>query len=322
MRTKRLVPVCAAALSLSLAAADAQAWVHPQAAAQPTARGRTINTLQAWRGGLYAGYGDYELNTGPVAIARFNTATHTFGAPFWAATEEIDAYRVMDGRLYAPYTDALGHDAATPDYAVSGWSQANVFASAHVFDAAYQSTTGALWMAGADSDSPNGTVWRSLDHGATWKRMLSVPPPDGDPENFVRFYFIAAYHGKIIAQPASWFLTPMQAFVYADGAWKRRPALGPYSFPYHAEKFADKLLYQSYWDGSLVVLDQGPIHGAEDYVKADNAIWVLDGLGVYKTSDLLTWTQVATAPGRATSIAVTNGAIWVGTSQAEILRLN
>ena len=152
-------------------------------------------------------------------------------------------------------------------------------------------------MAGSDSDSPNGTVWRSRDHGATWKRMLSVPPPDADPENFVRFYFIAAYHGKVIAQPASWFQTPMQAF-------------------------ADKLLYQSYWDGSLVVLDQGPIHGAEDYVKADSAIWVLDRQAVYKTSDLLTWKQVATAPDRATSIAVNNGAIWVGTSQAEILRLN
>ena len=73
----------------------------------------------------------------------------------------------------------------------------------------------------------------------------------------------------------------------------------------------------------LVVLDQGPIHGSEDYVKADSAIWVLAGQAVfYRTSDLLTWKQVATAPDRATSIAVNNGAIWVGTSQAEILRLN
>jgi hypothetical protein len=299
-------------------------FTHPQAVNQPTARGKTINTLQAWRGGLYAGYGDYGKNTGPVAITRFDTTTSTFGVPFWANTEEIDAYKIMQARLYAPYTDPLGLSARTPDYAVAGavssWREVNGFASAHVFDAEDQPSTGALWMAGSDSDSPNGTIWRSTDKGATWQEMLSVPPPDGDPNNFVRFYFIALYRDQIIAQPTSRMLNQMRAFVYENGTWTRRPALGYY--PYKAKAFAGKLLYQSSPNGAVHALDEGYLHAAEDYVQAERAIWVLDRAAVYKTTDLLTWQQVATAPDRATSIAVINGAIWIGTSEAEILRLN
>jgi hypothetical protein len=296
-------------------------FTHPQAVNQPTARGKTINTLQAWHGGLYAGYGDYGQNTGPVAITRFDTTTRTFGAPFWASTEAIEAYRIMYGNLYAPYTDPLRLSAGTPDYAAAPWrTEVNGFASAHVFDAVDQPSTGAIWMAGSDSGSPNGTIWRSTDRGVTWQEMLSVPPPDGDPNNFVRFYFLAAYRGQIIAQPTSRMLHPMQAFVYENGTWTRRPALG--YFPYKAKVFAGKLLYQSSPNGAVHALDEGDLHAAEDYVSGDGAIWVLDRQAVYKTNDLLTWQQVATAPDRATSIAVQNGAIWVGTSEAEILRLN
>lgn len=320
MRTKRSGLVFAVALSLALAG-EAQAWVHPQAVTQPTARGRTINTLQAWGGGLYAGYGDYGQDTGPVAITRFDMATNTFGAPFWARTEEIDTYVIMFGRLYAPYTDPQGLSATTPDYAVvDSRLQVNGFASAHVFDAVEETSTGAMWMAGADSASPNGTVWRSIDRGATWQRMLSVPPPDGDPNNFVRFYFIASYDGKIIAQPTSWMKTPMDAFVYEDGTWTRRPTLG--LFPYKARVGFGKLLYQSSPNGALYALDQGYLHAAEDYVRTYGAAWVLDGTEVYKTTNGNSWQAVASAPANASSIAVVDGTIYVGTTDAQILRLN
>ena len=53
---------------------------HPQASQQPTVRGRTLNFLKHWNGAIYAGYGDYGTNTGPVAITPFSLSSNQFAA--------------------------------------------------------------------------------------------------------------------------------------------------------------------------------------------------------------------------------------------------
>jgi hypothetical protein len=193
MRIKRLVPVFAAALTFAFAApAESQVWVHPQAAAQPTARGKTIKTLATFNGDLYAGYGDYGANTGPIAINPFDVATKAFEGPFFADTEEVEAFRELDGRLFVPHADTR----VGADYSVlssAGWRQRDAFASLHVFDAAR--TPDSLWLCG--SNGADGTVWRSTDDGATWRLSLSVPPWSGQPDDYVRVYFCAAEHGRL-----------------------------------------------------------------------------------------------------------------------------
>ena len=44
------------------------------------ARGRTLNFLKHWNGAIYAGYGDYGTNTGPIAITPFALSTDQFAA--------------------------------------------------------------------------------------------------------------------------------------------------------------------------------------------------------------------------------------------------
>src|SRR5688572_31202652 len=80
--------------------------VHPDAAAQSTALGQTLQTLKPFNGKLYAGFGDYGVNTGPIAVRAFDPAAGGFGASaLTAETEALLIYREIGGRLYAPHID-------------------------------------------------------------------------------------------------------------------------------------------------------------------------------------------------------------------------
>src|SRR5262245_22692826 len=58
-----------------------------QVVSQATPTGRTIATLVAFRGRIYAGYGDYGANTGPISICGFDPASAQFDHAFDSATE-------------------------------------------------------------------------------------------------------------------------------------------------------------------------------------------------------------------------------------------
>src|SRR5687768_11515389 len=84
---------------------------HPDAAAQPTARGQILSTLKPFNGKLYAGFGDYGVNTGPIGIRAFDPASGRFsnqllttpreGLPpiQGAQSEAIYLYREIRGQL-------------------------------------------------------------------------------------------------------------------------------------------------------------------------------------------------------------------------------
>ena len=72
--------------------------IHPQASQQPTVRGSTLNFLKHWNGAIYAGYGDYGTNTGPIAITPFALSTNEFAAQpaFSADSEELQVFRSLN----------------------------------------------------------------------------------------------------------------------------------------------------------------------------------------------------------------------------------
>jgi hypothetical protein len=317
---------------------------HPQASQQPTALGKTIYALQAWNGKIYAGYGDYAANTGPIAITPFDPASNTFAttAEVSQQTEAIGLYRILNGKLFAASTDP--QYGVSTDYAVgtagspNSWQQVgpswpapnNGVGMTHAFD--MNSLTGTdLWLVGSQGNDP--VAWRSTDGGITWVKSLDVAAPSGD---YGRFYGAAVYNGKLYVQAmwidnASNYVAGYESssHVFDGSAWSKGPSLS--SSIWHPESFAGKLVYSSW---AAPDNDSATVLNAFDGTKtvssgAPSSIWgyTVDGgtlyiLGtdsnVYSTTDLVHWYQQASAPSTARSIAILNGVIYVGTNDSKL----
>jgi beta-N-acetylhexosaminidase len=303
---------------------------HPQASQQSTARGRTLNFLKHWNGKIYAGYGDYGTNTGPIAITPFDPATNTFSqAPFWADTEELQVFRALNGNLYAPSIDTrVGADYShtTPS---GPWLSHDVVPSIHVFDMA--TLTGSdLWMVGSAGEY--AVAWRSLDGGNTWTEALAVPPVTQGAGDFARFYFAGAHHDRLYVQAVDAAAGTQPASRVFDGSsWSTGPSLLSPSFAegYDTEPFNGRMVYlmrQSSltalrsFDGTAVSAHSPPYF--YNYSVDGSTLYALGTDGVISTTtDLVRWTTLeARAPITARSIVVINGVIYVGTTDSRIYR--
>src|SRR5688572_11387418 len=85
MRRRMCFLLVAVAVALSqtviaTAGSFSHVGVHPDAAAQPTSTGKVLATLKGFNGKIYAGFGDYGSNTGPIGIRPFDPLTNTFGS--------------------------------------------------------------------------------------------------------------------------------------------------------------------------------------------------------------------------------------------------
>ena len=316
---------------------------HPQASVQPTALGKTIYALQAWNGKIYAGYGDYGANTGPIAVTPFDPTTNTFASSpeLSQQTEAIGLYRVLNGKLFAASTDP--QYGVSTDYAdgaagsPSSWQPVgpswpapnNGVGMTHAFD--MNTLTGTdLWLVGSQGNDP--VAWRSTDGGATWVKSLDVTPPAGD---YGRFYGAAVYNGKLYVQAmlidntSNYVVGNESASHVFDGtSWTKGPNIGNI---WHPESFAGKLVYSGWaapdndqatglsaFDGTKVVSSNAP-SSIWGYTIDGNTLYILGyNSVVYSTTDLATWYQQTTAPTTARSIAVLNGNIYVGTNDSKI----
>lgn len=324
----------------SLAATSSFTYLatHPQASQQSTALGKTLLTLKAWNGKIYAGYGDYGANTGPIALTPFNPQTNTFASSPEASdlTEAIYIFRNIGGNLYAPSTDpryGLSTDYAVETPPGGTWTQSGKLGGEHVFDAA--TLTGSdLWFVGAIYGTNQAGAWRSTDGGATWQKSLAVSPTIGGSNPYSRFYFAGVLNGKLYVQAFdgndSGSAPQSSSQVFDGSGWSKGPNLLPNGgMGYHTENFAGKLVYllwQGYpsatrltaFDGSKATTAATPAPFWE-YVVDNGTLY---GLGydnvVYSTKDLVTWYKAATAPSTARSIAVLNGQIYVGTTDSKI----
>lgn len=171
--------------------------VHPAAALQATDAGKTITALSLIDGLVYAGYGDYDSNTGPIHVESVD-ATDPVGA--WTDhvtvdTEQVSAIRpASSGRVFVPHLDPRqsGHAGYAERQANGTWvdrpGQIAATGAIHVFDMV--EFAGRLWACGAAEVQPTPTsdgqavVWHSTDNGATW--VESFRDPHLDPVS--RFY--------------------------------------------------------------------------------------------------------------------------------------
>ncbi len=304
--------------------------LHPQAAAQPTATGRALITLCPWRGRLFVGYGDYQENTGPIAVTAWDPARRAFVTVHRSDTEAIYNFRPIGDALYAPATDRREH----ADYAVGEpWRDAQPVTAAHAYDMATLDGRD-LWLVGsAEGGLYPPTAWRSTDGGAHWA-IAHQRAENG------RYYFAAVFEHRLYLEP--WSSAPGGSSEVFDGErWSAGPELLPAGG--HGVRpivFAGRLVYatrQSYvtpygelnatpnrllaFDGAAaaVVFDRELL----DFFGDDRELLVLDtGGAIWRTTDLVRWARVAVAAGfRPQSLALLDGALYVGTQDAELYRL-
>jgi hypothetical protein len=314
---------------------------HPQASQQSTSLGKTLLTLKAWNGKIYAGYGDYDANTGPISVTTFDPVTNTFAAAPGVTdqTEAIYIFRALGAKLYAPSADPRG--GVSTDYAADAlvggtdsWQQVGPsnppltgIGFTHAFDLATLNGSD-LWEVG--SKAGNAAAFRSLDGGVTWQQMLSVPPRGPNAET--RFYMAAVYNGKLYLEDQDFdYGAAANSNVFDGVSWSKGP-----QFPgggRHSETFAGKLVYLTGFYGYPSAGAMYAFDGAKFQSVGPSSFWdyTVDGTtlyglaynsNIYKTTDLVNWTLVQAAPATARSIAVLNNIVYLGTTDSQIWSYN
>ncbi|MEO6132776.1 MAG: T9SS type A sorting domain-containing protein [Saprospiraceae bacterium] len=313
------------------------AGIHPGALAQNTATGKMITTLFPWQGKLYAGYGDYGANTGPIDIYSFDPDSLSFTFRWEANTEAIYNFRAYNGRLFAPAIDRKLYS-KPGDYTMldtSGvWGDYNFGSnSTHVFDVARLSGS-ELYMVG--SQEVKAAVWRSKNNGMTWQKIHTDTAISGTAGDFARYYFAGVLKGKLYVQAKDYYgsIHPY-ADVWDGIQWTRDTTLfgaSTYVYGWRPDTMAGKMVLLSNSPGYSSLLrvfdgEAGSILNnmyAFDFFVDSGFLYALvdSGYGkvlVQRTQDLANWFTLARAPYGSRSFTIMNDKIYIGMSDSRIM---
>ena len=332
-----------------------QVGVHPDAITQATSTGRMLQTLKAFAGKVYAGYGDYNTNTGPIGIRAFDPATNTFGAQLLSSsTEAIYLFRQIGERLYAPQIDPRlggGGYALSGPNGVGAWSDQNKVSVTHCYDVATLNGTD-RYLVGSLGTGAN--VWRSTDGGNSYSVLLNnVRPQVDNGSNYSRFYFAGVYQNKLYVQGMdSTGSRHPTSRVFNGSTWTTGPDLLPAGgYGWQPQVFAGKMVYESYtgsssfysFDGTaaskltlpFITLPSGGgggnnpgggIGGATgvsciDFTIDGGWLYLLNSQReIFATDNLSEWHYLSTAPTFLSSLAVLDGTMYLGGSEARLYK--
>src|SRR6185295_5367496 len=341
-------------VSSTLAATFDLVAIHPEVAQQTTVYGDHIATLKPFKGKLYAGYGDYGANTGPIAVRAFDPSAGAFTDPMLTSqTEAIYIYRELGGKLYAPNIDTRGGGsgyavgtAGNPDT----WQDVITVDGVHMFD--MNTFNGTDLFQGGTAGNGDGIVYRSTDGGATWTeslRMLAGQNLDKNPNNVdVRIHGLGLYQGKLSADMEQVVLSgssiyyatgknALPSMVFDGTSWTTGPMLTSSGYMSHPEEFAGDLVYLT--DGlfaspmfayngkraAQIYNSKGKNATSDyiyDYTIADGVLYALTSdEHVVSTTDLKNWSQLPDiAPSGARSSGLLNDVLYVGGKGGDLWR--
>ena len=131
---------------------------------------RNVWDMQVYNGRIYLGHGDLNRNAGPIPVIYFDPIANEFITQFTVDEEQIEKYKVINGKLYIPGTDATESWTFGNFYAMDDddlWTKLRTIPKAnHVFDMAYYN--GNLYASiGATTKDACGLLV-SKDMGKTW----------------------------------------------------------------------------------------------------------------------------------------------------------
>lgn len=296
---------------------------HPQAAQKEPA-GRALVTLQVYGNQIFAGYGNYSVNTGDVDINPFSLSSNTFtGVELTVPTEEIHQWRVINGKLYAPMLDPTCAFNCDAGYA-SGEPWANTIAvqASHIFDMATLNGSD-LWLAGSTELPGEAVAWRSTDGGDTWQVVQTDSGSvslDGE-----RYYWIAELNGKMYMQAQNiddyGNTAPVRIFDGTNWTSGSDEEIAPAEsrvivFNDHVITTKNAL---SAFDGVTTERIESFTGNVLNMYTDDGYLYILrmDG-SITRTADLESWQELGTSVPDARSIAVSDGVVYIGDAQARL----
>lgn len=312
---------------------------HPQAAAQPTAAGRRIRDLEILNRRLYAGFGDYGANTGPIVINPFDLERGRFlGPQHEAYTHQIGVWRFASYGLVAPNIDPLLDVPDDPNDPRAGfswtsdglsWNQQVIGPAFHVFD--YTESASGRWIAGSSRIGGSGrpTMWRRTGNGA-W--TVSLAGDDDASTGADRYYWVAVVAGVpyIQARGAS-SVRPVRYFDPSSNRWLPLEGLieefHRSGQPQHVQVLGRTVVSASgpglrILDPAARTIRQVLMPNGElvnDLYVRGEVLFVLTGSAIYRSEDGgATFDSIVEPPPRATALAVSDGEIFVGTAGAEL----
>jgi hypothetical protein len=208
-----------ATLSPSVAAPDVTANAISLGVAYPNSKGpysRNVWDMQIFNGRIYLGHGNSsnnapESNSGPIPILYLDLATSQFvnGNNFSVDDEQIDVYRIINGKLCTP-----GHDPQEGwelgnfyRWEPGGWVKNRTIPEAiHAYD--LYGFDGKLFAALGIQSANSSTVVSSNDNGLTWQIY-----PETD---LGRRYTLFELNGILYAPQGVLYTDPTWAANYPD----------------------------------------------------------------------------------------------------------
>ena len=127
-------------------------------------------------GKIFAGYGDYGEDTGPIQLRYFDTTTGLFGDVLSALnTEAIFRIRNIGSQTYALTTDPLEQMTGGYHFSVGSsngllWSAMDGLAGLHFYDLASYESNSHLFLAG--SGGPTDTLNAMVYEKPGWRRKI------------------------------------------------------------------------------------------------------------------------------------------------------
>lgn len=173
-------------------------------------RARSPWDLALWDGSLYVGSGDFDANTGPATVLKYNLKSKEWTTEATLPEEEITRYLVIDGRLTIVGIDPQESWEFGNYYLLQNgeWIQKRVIPNGvHTFDMVEYD--GAIY-AGLGVPSGEYPIAVSRDGGQTFQPVemrKDGEPLDTSGSELVRVYDLFVYSGTLYAM-----------FVYGDQA--------------------------------------------------------------------------------------------------------
>lgn len=303
--------------------------------AQSTSTGKIVSELCPYGGKVYAGYGDYDANTGPIDVVSVDGVTGSYATAYASFdTEATWAMRVVDGKLWLPAIDPTsGTDPEALVFDGTSWVRCwgATVATDHQYDIVKFGSdiylAGAKYISPSDSDAivskltsaPGGsfggvTTWSNTYINTGKFRCLALFVLGSTLYAVVEFG--VSYS---TTDGSSWSATGID--VLPSGQDCVKPLVMSGKAYYRGDFTARAVTYNLFaFDGSTVTTVRSG--DAYDHCLVDDVLHVLVSDGTIRsTPDGTNWTTVrADVPSGARSLAHLDGRFYVGTTDSHVWR--